>query len=142
MTSTINRNIPVAGTVVAAEPISANFNAAADDIEALQAEIAALGAPIATVITAPGPITLTSADRLVLVNQTIAAAITIHLLPSPATDLEVQIKDYKGDAGINNITINTTDSSTIDGAASQLININRGSLDLYYSHSLGNWSIL
>lgn len=69
------------------------------------------------VVTAAGTVTVTNTDGLVVVNKTTGAATTVVLPGSPYTGQIVVIKDGKGDAYINNITIIPA-SGTIDGEGS------------------------
>jgi hypothetical protein len=49
------------------------------------------------------------------------------------------VKDEGGNAGSNNITVNTSDSSTIDGSTSIILDCDYASISVYYN---GNeWSV-
>jgi len=52
------------------------------------------------------------------------------------------IKDLKGDANTNNITINAGASTTIDGASSKVINTARGFVRLIYDGASGSWNVV
>lgn len=73
------------------------------------------------IITAAGPVTVTNSDNIVLLNKTVGAS-TIVTIPAPGASKArfIVIKDMKGDANINNITI-TPSSGTIDGFTSWVI---------------------
>lgn len=74
-------------------------------------------------------------DELVAVTST-AAARTITL--PPATQMKermVTIKDESGGAGTNNITIDGSESETIDGSATLVISSNYGVARLYSNGS-------
>jgi len=67
-------------------------------------------------------------DNLVLVNSS-GGVVTITL-PAPTNGRILIIKDSTGSAATNNITINPHASETIDGAASVVINVNWGEVQL------------
>ena len=71
-----------------------------------------------------------------LVNT--GTAVTVSL-PSAVTNAAIVIKDSTGTAATNNITINRADSATIDGATSQAISSNYGSMKLISDGT--NWFI-
>lgn len=88
------------------------------------------------VVTAAGAITVTSTDYAVVVNKTVGAASAVAL-PAGVTGQVFVIKDGKGDAGANNITI-TPAAGTIDGAATKVIGTNFGSVTLLYNGTQWN----
>lgn len=90
------------------------------------------------VVTAAGAITLTTADWAVVVNKTVGAASAVAL-PAGALGLEFVIKDGKGDAAANNITI-TPAAGTIDGAATLVISANYGKTILLYNGT--EWNVI
>lgn len=92
------------------------------------------------VITAAGAVTVTTADYVVAVNKTVGAATTVNL-PAGVDGQELIVKDAKGDAAANNITV-TPAAGTIDGAATFVINTNRGSVTLVYSSAAGEWEVI
>ena len=65
-------------------------------------------------------------------------AVTVTL-PSAVTNAAIIFKDSAGTAATNNITINRADSATIDGATSQTISSNYGSMKLISDGT--NWFI-
>ena len=71
-----------------------------------------------------------------LVNTGTAVTVT---LPAVSTYASIVIKDSAGTAATNNITINRADSATIDGATSQTISSNYGSMKLISDGT--NWFI-
>lgn len=75
--------------------------------------------------TAAGNVTLTN-ESLVVVRKTSGAATSVTLPPSPQTGQRVTVKDGKGDAEANRITVlpDGNDATTIDGAASYVIGEN------------------
>lgn len=103
-------------------------------VTATAAQINAAGSTTLSVrvVTAAGSVTTTSADDVVIINKTVGAATAVSLYASPTAGDNIQIKDGKGDAAANNITI-TPAAGTIDGAATLVLNINRQSAWLCYS---------
>ena len=83
------------------------------------------------VITAAGSISVTTADYIVCVNKTTGAATTVNLPASPSVGDQYVIKDCKGDANTNNITI-TPAAGNIDGVATYVINTARQSAGIFY----------
>jgi hypothetical protein len=74
-------------------------------------------------ITASGTITVSATtDHLVCVKKTTGAATSVSLPSSPPTWLSIIVKDCKGDAATNNITVSPA-SGTIDGAATFVMNV-------------------
>ena len=71
-----------------------------------------------------------------LINTGTAVAVT---LPSAVTNAAIIFKDSAGTAATNNVTINRADSATIDGATSQTISSNYGSMKLISDGT--NWFI-
>ena len=71
-----------------------------------------------------------------LINTGTAVTVT---LPSAVTNAAIIFKDSAGTAATNNITINRADSATIDGATSQAISSNYGSMKLISDGT--NWFI-
>lgn len=84
------------------------------------------------VITAAGAITVSATtDYFICVNKASGAATTVNLPGSPATGLTFLIKDCKGDAATNNITI-TPAAGNIDGAGTNVMSTNHGSVAVTY----------
>lgn len=81
-------------------------------------------------ITAAGAVTVTATDDVIAIAQTVGAAITVNLPASPETGRSYSIKDGKGDALTNNITVEPDGAGTIDGAGNFVINVNYGSVDV------------
>ena len=71
-----------------------------------------------------------------LINTGTAVTVT---LPSAVTNAAIVFKDSTGTAATNNVTINRADSATIDGATSQAISSNYGSMKLISDGT--NWFI-
>lgn len=89
--------------------------------------------PRGTTLTS-GTGTLTENYDVLLINKSVASATTV-LCPAsaPALPAFYVIKDAKGDAATNNITIFPTATYTIDGASSFVMNANYQSVKLYWS---------
>ena len=84
------------------------------------------------VITAAGAVTVSATtDYYVCVNKTVGAATTVNLPASPVTGLTYIIKDCKGDANTNNITI-TPAAGNIDGAGTYVMSTAYQSVGLIY----------
>lgn len=93
-----------------------------------------------SIMTGAGNYLVTTNDRYVLINKTTGAATQVTLPSAPATGRILTVKDAKGDASTNNITIVPSGTDRIDGAASLVLNINYSSVDLIYSGS--SWAIV
>lgn len=88
------------------------------------------------VVTAAGAVTVGATDDVVIVNKTVGAATTVNI-PAGVTKRRYVIKDGKGDAAANNITI-TPAAGTIDGAATLVINTNYGRATIIYNGTQWN----
>lgn len=90
-------------------------------------------------IKSPGayPYTTIPQDAVILVDT--SSARTIVPLASPTTGQKHIIKDSVGSAAANNITI-TPSGKNIDGAASSIINVAYGAVEIVYNGS--EWSIV
>lgn len=82
--------------------------------------------------------TMSSGDTFVGVNY--AGTVTITMFNSQTAGTEIIIKDESGAAGTYNITINTTNSETIDGASSFVIDVDSAALRLLWTGV--EWSIV
>ena len=83
---------------------------------------------------------LTTGDSyIILVNP--STSITITLPSTPLDGQAYKIKDISGTALTNIITIDAN-GSTIDGSSTVAINTNYGTIELFYTNSVGAWSIL
>jgi hypothetical protein len=83
-------------------------------------------------VTIAGSVSTTGGDDVVLLNKTVGAATTVNLMSSPPTGIVQTIKDGKGDAAANNITI-VPAAGTINGAANLVIATNYGSANIMYT---------
>lgn len=91
------------------------------------------------VVTAAGAVTLAQNDFIVEVNKATGAATTVNLPSTPIVGKIYAIKDGKGDAGTNNITL-TPAAGNIDGAATYVMNTNYQATKIYYSGS--EWRVV
>jgi hypothetical protein len=73
-----------------------------------------------TVTAAQSPYTVLTGDRILLVDTT-AGAVTINMLPAASHPLDLEIKDDKGHANTNVITVVPNGAETIDGLAPYLM---------------------
>lgn len=76
----------------------------------------------------------------VLVNKTVGAATSVVLPSTPGLWDTRFVKDLKGDAAANNITITDPGGANIDGSASYVISTNYGSVILQWNGT--TWSVL
>lgn len=93
--------------------------------------------PPVTVVTTT-PYTATASDEVLLINMAVASAVSIFL-PNSAAYKRYVIKDLKGDAGTNNITITPFAGQTIDGAATLVLNVNNASVVIRYYLPSTRW---
>ena len=92
-----------------------------------------------SVHTSTGNYTIGNVETILVINKTVAATTTVTLPSSPLTGRLVFVKDGKGDAATNNITVQAA-SGNVDGSATQLIAVNYGSLLLIYNGT--QWNIV
>ena len=91
----------------------------------------------ATTVVTGASITLTpSSSYLILVNYVNPSTITLPV--SPTDGQAFKIKDARGNALSNNITVDGG-ANLIDGSATALINTDFGALELVYNQSLDGW---
>ncbi len=90
------------------------------------------------VFTASGN-TTASSESILVVKKGTGAATGVTLPASPLTGWIYIVKDGKGDANTNNITVSPA-SGTIDGAATKVINTAYGVLRVVYNGT--EWSAI
>lgn len=83
------------------------------------------------------PVTGAVTDHIIVTNMASASAVTVNLPASPTAGQELVIKDGKGDAATNNVTI-TPAAGNIDGAATLVLSTNYGRAKLIYNGT--EWS--
>lgn len=95
---------------------------------------------IAVRVATTSPVVVSSAnDCIVVSNLTVAGAVAVTL--PPGVDKQIFfIVDGKGDAAINNVTITPDGSEQINGAASYVLNVNRGGIGIIYKSGQG-WTV-
>lgn len=91
------------------------------------------------VFTGAGAIAVDRTNSTIIVNKAVGAATAVNLPANAAPGQTFIIKDGKGDAAANNITI-TPPSGLIDGGASYVIATNKASVMLQFDGV--NWWIL
>lgn len=94
---------------------------------------------IPTVVIAAGTYVVVAADSVVIMNKTVGAASAVTLPASPNTGRVIIVKDGKGDAAANNITI-SGNGKNIDGAATLVISTNFGVSRLVYNSA--QWNVI
>ncbi len=87
---------------------------------------------------AAGAVTVAATDHIIVVNKTVGASTNVPL-PVGVLGRCLIIKDGKGDASSNNITL-TPNSGNIDGAATFVMNADRQAMTIVFSG--GEWSII
>lgn len=94
------------------------------------------------IVTAAGAVSMIAADDIILVNKTVGEATTVNLLTAAGRTRSITIKDLKGDAATNAITIDPAGVETIDGLSTWVISFNGGAVTLYPLGSGTGWFIL
>jgi hypothetical protein len=85
--------------------------------------------------------TVTAAETIVLVDSATGGAKTITLpLATTYTGRIIVVKDAKGTAGTDNITVDGNGSETVDGTANVVINTNYGKVGLVSDGT--KWSVV
>lgn len=95
--------------------------------------------PAPRIVTAGASVTVAAANGLIVVNKTAGSPTTVTLEASPIAGSAHRVKDGKGDASVNPITIAPA-SGTIDGAANYVLNVNTASVSLEYNGT--EWSLV
>jgi hypothetical protein len=85
------------------------------------------------------PYQMATADRAVVVNKTTGAATKLLLPTTPQLWVAYKIKDGKGDAATNNITVAFAGSGTIDGETTFLMNAPSDGFSFYASSPTTWW---
>jgi len=92
------------------------------------------------IITTSGPAAVTSSDLVVLLSKAASEATAVTLPSSQTLGRMIVIKDLKGDASTNNVTIVTSGGETVDGLVGFSMTQNFQSITLMYNGS--GWSII
>lgn len=82
------------------------------------------------VVSVSGSVTVATTDYIVEIKKTVGAATTVTLPSTPTVGETHVIKDEKGDAYTNNITV--TGSASIDGQSSFIMNVNYSGYSFVY----------
>ena len=102
--------------------------------------ISATGTPVLAVTVATAtPVTVVNADDVISVEVTPAAAVAVNL-PAGVAGQVFNIKDGLGLAAVATPITITPAAGTIDGAATAVINVPYGSLQIVYSGT--EWKII
>jgi hypothetical protein len=91
------------------------------------------------IITAPGDVTATVADYVIIIDKTVPEITTVTLPTDATASKSLIIKDGAGDAGAYNITIDG-DGFDIDGEPSYVIEASYGSVEIIFDGT--EWCIL
>lgn len=91
------------------------------------------------IVTSAGNITGLSTDNVIMVNKTVGAPTVVTLPASPTEGCEIIIKDAKGDAFTNNITISAA-AGNIDGLTSFILTQNYQSFTFIYNGT--EWNVI
>ena len=81
-----------------------------------------------------------ASDNIIDVNKTTGSATAITLPASPVDGMEVEVKDKKGDAATNPITVSAA-SGNIDGQTSVALSIAYGNGVFRYDGTAATWSL-
>lgn len=84
-------------------------------------------------------ISVSQSDYIIAIKQ--SSAINVFLPANAIGGTNIVIKDIAGNAAVHNLTVTTTDGSTIDGASSMVLNNNYASLSVTYVSGNG-WAVL
>ena len=90
-----------------------------------------------SILTSGASVTMTAASTTLIVRKTTGSATAVTLPASPLLWQTYVIKDGKGDAATNPITI-TPSSGSIDGASSVVLSIAYGAVNLEYDGTTWN----
>lgn len=96
-------------------------------------------------VIASGAVTVASTDCVITLKKTSGAATNVNLPIHPQDGQIVIIKDEKGDANSNNITLlpdTAVGTDTVEGASSYVVSVNKQSLVIQYNATTTNWNIL
>ena len=107
-------------------------------IAALQGQIG-LFIPVRTV-TSGTSVTVLPADGVVRIKKSSGSATSVVLEANPVAGTTHTIKDAKGDAALNPITVTVAGGGTIDGASTCVINTSRQTVTFQYGGD--EWSVI
>lgn len=93
--------------------------------------------PTLTFWTKSGDYDVIDTDHTIIINKTVGQITSVWLEPIPVINTRLQIKDGRGDATTNPITIQGN-GNTIDGSSTSVINTNYGSIALVFNGTQWN----
>ena len=122
------------GQTADATQVMANFNA----VQSFLVNIGNSSTQV-RVVTAGATIPVALTDQILVIRKAVGSATLIQLPVQAAFPLCISsglcpnliVKDGKGDAAVNNITIVALDGALIDGQASFIMNGNRDTIELF-----------
>lgn len=104
--------------------------------------VGGVGAPAYSVVTVTtSPYTVLASNDVVVCNRTTLGPFTVNLPATPANGDQVRIKDGKGDADTEFITITATGGKTIDGAATLILDESFGARTLVFGDTTA-WRVV
>ena len=124
-----------AAAAAAAAQTTANSNTAA--IGTLQSQLGIL-VPVRTV-TSGSSVTMLATDGVVRIKKTTGSPTALTLEANPVLGATHTVKDARGDAAVNPVTISPA-SGTIDGASYFVLNTNRQAVTLQFGGD--EWSVI
>jgi hypothetical protein len=89
------------------------------------------------IFTSSGNYAATPADVVIVINKSVGGATTVTLPVLPQMGRTIVIKDGKGDAAANNITVQGA-AGNIDGSGTYVMNANYRGLTLVYNGTQWN----
>ena len=112
------------------------------DVTALDFDRLVIGRRHVREVTGAGDITVGEFDDAILVNKAAGAATGVTLPAAAARRRPLTVKDTKGDAATNPITLNPDGAETIDGLSSWVIGIARGAVTIHPDPGGSGWNVL
>jgi len=109
---------------------SAIWNGIFADLSAALTQLGQQQYNTTTVTNAQSPYTVLATDTVILADTTSGTVVLNLGAASARNGQTLKIKDYKGNAATNNITINRSGSDTIDGLTSLVIRDNYGGFQI------------
>lgn len=92
-----------------------------------------------SVVSAGGSASFSGNDTVLVIRKSVGSATVVTLPAAPSSWTRYVVKDGKGDAAVNNITV-TASNGNIDGAASFVISQNYASFGFVYDGT--NWNVV
>lgn len=90
--------------------------------------------------TGSGNVTMSSGQRVQVINKGTGAATTVTLPPTPSTWQSALVADGKGDGATHNITVQGASAATIDGASTAIIASNWGAMEFLWDGT--EWKLI